>query len=424
MNVAPYLIAMLICVVFSAYFSATETAFLAINKTRLRTLVEKGNRRAETVLKLSDDYDRLISTILIGNNIVNIALASLGTVLFVHLYGDVGATVSTAVITVVVLIFGEVTPKSIAKDFPERFAMFSAPLIKALIWLFTPFNFLFSLWKKLMSKLFKQSDDNKMSQEELLMLVEEVEEDGTIDSDEGSLLRNAIEFTDIKVKEILTHRVDLEGVSTEATKEEIAKVFSDTKFSRILVYENDLDHIVGVLHQKNFYTEHGITDRPVEDLMSPPIFIPQSTKLSDLLKQLQTSKSHIAVVVDEYGETQGIVTMEDILEELVGDIWDEHDEIVQNVIELEENRYRVGGDTPLDELREFFDIEIESESSTLNGWISGQLNKIAEEGDHFEFDRLSVTVVETESHKASFVEITVTPEASEEDASAEGTEEQ
>ena len=303
MNVAPYLIAMLICVVFSAYFSATETAFLAINKTRLRTLVEKGNRRAEMVLKLSDDYDRLISTILIGNNIVNIALASLGTVLFVHLYGDVGATVSTAVITVVVLIFGEVTPKSIAKDFPERFAMFSSPLIKALIWLFTPFNFLFSLWKKLMSKLFKQSDDNKMSQEELLMLVEEVEEDGTIDSDEGSLLRNAIEFTDIKVKEILTHRVDLEGVSTEATKAEIAKVFSDTKFSRILVYENDLDHIVGVLHQKNFYTEHGITDRPVEDLMSPPIFIPQSTKLSDLLKQLQTSKSHIAVVVDEYDAT-------------------------------------------------------------------------------------------------------------------------
>ena len=416
MNVVPYIIAMLICVAFSSYFSATETAFLAINKTRLRTFVEKGNRRAELVLKLSEDYDRLITTILIGNNIVNIALASLGTVLFVFLYGDIGATVSTAVITVVVLIFGEVTPKSIAKDFPERFAMFSAPLIKFLIWLFTPFNFLFSLWKKLLSKVLKQSDDNKMSQEELLMLVEEVEEDGTIDSDEGSLLRNAIEFTDIKVKEILTHRVDLEGVSTEATKEEIAKLFSDTKFSRILVYENDLDHIVGVLHQKNFYTESGITDRPIEELMSPPIFIPQSTKLSDLLKQLQTSKSHIAVVVDEYGETQGIVTMEDILEELVGDIWDEHDEIVQNVIELEENRYRIGGDTPLDELREFFDMEIESESSTLNGWISEQLNKIAEEDDHFEFERLSVTVVETESHKASFVEVIVTPEATEEDA--------
>ncbi len=411
MKVLPYLIVMLICVVLSGYFSATETAFLAVNKTRLRTLSEKGNRKANLVLKLSEEYDRMISTILIGNNIVNIALASLGTVLFVHLYGDIGATVSTAVITVVVLVFGEVTPKSIAKDYPECFAMFSAPLLRFLIWLFTPFNFLFSLWKKMLSKVFKPSDDNKMSQEELLMLVEEVEEDGTIDSHEGSLLRNAIEFTDIKVKEILTHRVDLEGVSTEATKEEIAKVFSDTKFSRILVYEDDLDHIVGVLHQKNFYTESGISDCPIEELMSPPIFIPQSTKLSDLLKQLQTSKSHIAVVVDEYGETQGIVTMEDILEELVGDIWDEHDEIVQNITEIEENRYRIGADTQLDELREMFDMEIDSESSTINGWISEQLNKIAEVDDHFEFEKLSVTVVETEAHKASLVEVVVSPEA-------------
>ena len=422
MKIAPYLITMLICIAFSAYFSATETAFLACNKTRLRTLAEKGNRRASLVLKLSDDYDRMISTILIGNNIVNIALASLGTVLFVHLYGDVGATVSTAVITVVVLIFGEVTPKSIAKDYPERFSMFSAPLLKLLVWLFKPFNFLFSLWKKLLSKIFKPSDDNKMSQEELLMLVEEVEEDGTIDSDEGSLLRNAIEFTDIKVKEILTHRVNLEGVSTEATKEEIAKLFSDTKFSRILVYENDLDHIVGVLHQKNFYTESGISDRPVEELMSLPIFIPQSTKLSDLLKQLQTSQSHIAVVVDEYGETQGIVTMEDILEELVGDIWDEHDEIVQNVTELAENHYRVGADAPLDEIRELFDVEIESESSTINGWISEQLNKIAEVDDHFDFANLSVTVVETEAHKASFVEIVVTSETPAEEEATEDEE--
>ncbi|MBR3893863.1 MAG: HlyC/CorC family transporter [Clostridia bacterium] len=412
MNVLPYVISMIGCLILSAFFSATETAFLSINKTRMKTLVEKGNKRAKLVLALSDQYDKLISTILICNNIVNIAIASLGTVLFIGLLGNVGAAVSTAVVTVAVLIFGEITPKNIAKDRPDKFAMFSAPIIRSLIILLTPLNFLFTLWKKMISKLFfrRPEEETKMSQEELLMLVDEVEQEGSIDEDEGSLLRNVIEFTDLKAEEILTNRAKLEGFPRDASKEEIAKLFSETKYSRLLVYEEDLDHIVGVLHQKDFYTDNGITEQSLEELITPPLFIPQSTKISDLLKLLQNNQSHIAIVVDEYGETLGIVTMEDILEELVGEIWDEHDEVIENFTEICENAYRVSCDVSLDEFKTFFDVEIESGSSTLNGWITEQICKLAEPGDAFSFGKLSVTVVTVESHRAKTANVVVTPE--------------
>jgi len=272
-EIIPYLIAMACLILMSAYFSATETAFSSLNKTRLRTLAEKGSRRAQAAIRLHDNYDSLISTILIGNNIVNIATASLGTVMFVSLYGDIGATISTAVITVVVLIFGEITPKSIAKDCPEQFAMFSTPLIRLLIAVFLPLNWLFSLWKKLISKLFRVKREDKMSQEELLMLVEEVQQDGSIDEEEGSLLRNAIEFPELRAEDILTHRVDLEAVSITSSREEIARVFTDTKFSRLPVYEDTIDKIVGILHQKDFYFGAGLTNKDLREIMTPPLFV-------------------------------------------------------------------------------------------------------------------------------------------------------
>lgn len=303
MNYPVYIIAMLACVIGSAYFSATETAFSSLNKTRIKTLAEDGHKRAKLVLKLSNDYDRLISTILIGNNIVNILAASLGTLMFVKLLGeDIGATVSTVVVTVVVLIFGEISPKSIAKDFPEKFAMFSAPIIQFLIWILTPLNFLFWLWKKFLSLFLKKKDDEKLSQAELLMFVEEVQEGGSIDTNEGHLLRNAIEFGDLKAEDILTHRVDLEALPVDATPEEVAEQFENSKFSRLPVYKEDIDHIVGILHLKDFYGINGITTQPISEIMTPPLFIHRTEKISDLLKQLQTTKSHMAVVVDEYGE--------------------------------------------------------------------------------------------------------------------------
>ena len=399
------IIIMLACVVLSAYFSATETAFSSLNKTRLKTIAEKGNKKAQLALNLSDNYDKLISTILIGNNIVNILLASLGTVVFVNLYGDIGATISTAVVTVIVLIFGEISPKSIAKDCPERFAMFSSPMIKTLIFLFTPLNFLFSLWKKLISKVFKVQNDTKMSQEELLMLVDEVEQDGSIDSDESDLLRNAIEFSDRKAEDILTHRVDIEAVSVDADKEEIAKVFSQTKFSRLPVYKDNIDNIIGVIHQKDFYIGGGITQKPLEEIITSVLFVQESERLDDLLKMLQKHKTHVAVVLDEYGGTCGLVTMEDILEELVGEIWDEHDEIVEDYKQISDNHYIVDCTVNMEDFSEFFDINIETESISLSGWVMEQLGKIPEKDDSFTFENLTVKVIQIDSHRVVKVDV-------------------
>ena len=368
-------------------------------------MAEKGNRRADLALRLSEQYDKLISTILVGNNIVNIAMASLGTLLFVGLYGDIGATVSTVVVTVVVLIFGEITPKSIAKDYPEKFAMFSAPIIRLLIWVLTPVNFLFSQWKKLVSRLFHSSEDTKMSQEELLLLVDEVQQEGSIDETEGELLRNAIEFRDLVAEDILTHRVDLEAVPVDATKEEIAECFTQSRYSRLLVYEETIDNIVGVIHQKDFYVGGGITHKAVSDIMTPPVFIHQSEKISDLLQFLQSNKAHIAIVIDEYGGTLGIVTMEDILEELVGEIWDEHDEVEEDFRKLEADTYLVDCSVNLDDFLDFFQIKSESDSVSLGGWVMEQVGHIPAVGDHFTYDRLSVTVEETDAHRVTFVKV-------------------
>ena len=397
------------CVVMSGYFSATETAFSSLNRTKIRTLCEKGNRRAKLVNRLLDDYDSLISTILIGNNIVNIAGASLGTVLFVSLCGDIGATVSTVVITVVVLIFGEVIPKSLAKDNPESFSMFSAPLIRTLIFVFKPLNFFFSLLKKLVSRIFKVKSDTKMSQEELLMLVEEVEEDGSIDEEEGSLLRNAIEFSELKAEDILTHRVDIEAVSISSTKEEIAKVFTDTKFSRLPVYEDTIDNIIGIIHQKDFYNGPGVSQKPMKEIMKAPIFVLKSEKLSELLRLLQENKSHVAVVLDEYGGTLGIVTLEDILEELVGEIWDEHDEVTEEYISIGENLWLIDCLGNLEDFSKYFDLDIVSESISVGGWVMESLGKVPDVDDSFEWENVSIIVTEVDGQRVSQIKMMIAP---------------
>lgn len=414
-TMAVQLAIMLFCIIMSAYFSATETAFSTFNRAKLKPLAERGNKKASKVLKLAENYDKLISTILIGNNIVNIALASLGTLVFVNLIGDAGATVSTVVITVLVLIFGEISPKSIAKDCPEKFAMFAAPLIGFLVKVFTPLNFIFSQWKKLLAKMFRIQSDSKMSQEELLTIVEEASQDGGIDSGEGDLLRNAIEFTELRAEDILTHRVDLEGVSVEATKEEIAAAFTETKYSRLLVYKENMDSIVGVIHQKDLYSGTGLTKKPLKDIIAPAIHIHQFEKISDILKTLQREKSHVAVVVDEYGGTLGIVTMEDILEELVGDIWDEHDEVEEDFRQLSENTYRVDCNVTMDDFCAFFDIRAEYESVSLSGWIMEQLERVPEKGDRLQIENLDITVNEIGSHRAESVIVKVNGKKTDDD---------
>lgn len=408
-SIPTYIAVMCLLILMSAYFSATETAFSSLNKTRIKAMIEKGNKKAKLVYSLSEDYDKLISTILIGNNIVNIAASSIATVMFIALYGDIGATISTIVITVVVLIFGEITPKSLSKDAPEKFAMFSAPIIKGFIFILTPLNFLFSQWKKLISMIFKVENNSKMSSEELIMLVEEVEQDGTLDTDESELIRNAIEFTELEAEDILTHRVDLEAVSVDTPKEIIARTFAATQFSRLLVYKDNIDNIIGIIHLKDFFKEYGITKQSVETIMTKPLFIQKSEKINDLLKILQTNKSHIAVVIDEYGGTLGIVTMEDILEELVGEIWDEHDEIVENFKELEEHKFLVDCSATFDDFCDFFDIEFESDSVSVGGWVMEQLGKIPAQGDSFSFENLDITITGVDSHRVTYIQVLQNP---------------
>ncbi len=405
-----YIVIIILCIIFSGYFSATETAFSSANKTRLKTLAEKGDQKAKLAYKLSEKYDKLISTILIGNNVVNIAASSLCTVIFIELLGEAkGPTVATVVITVAVLIFGEISPKSIAKDCPERFSMFSAPFMRVLIWIFTPLNFIFSQWKKLISKIFKVQDNPKMSQEELIMLVEEVQQDGSIDTDEGDLIKNAIEFTDRKAEDILTHRVDIEAVPIEATKDEIADTFERTQFSRLLVYDDTIDNIVGVIHLKDFYSAGSVIKNDIKSIFTNPVYIQKSEKISDILKILQTNKSHMAVVIDEYGGTLGIVTMEDILEELVGEIWDEHDEVVEDFRKITDDTYIVDASVNYDDFCDFFDFESDEEidSVSVGGWVMEQLGKIPEKNDAFESGHLSVVVTETDSHRVTQIKVTV-----------------
>ena len=398
-----------ILVMLSAYFSATETAFSSLNKTRLKTMAEKGNKRAQLALKLAENYDKLISTILVGNNIVNIACASISTILFIEIINEQsGPAVSTLVTTVVVLIFGEITPKSIAKDMPERFAMFSAPIINALSILLTPVNFVLGQWQKIASKIIKDDEESKMSQEELLMIVDEVTEDGSLDDDEGDLIKNAIEFGEQEARDILTHRVDLVAVPVDEEKEEIAKLFTKTKLSRLLVYEEDIDNIIGVIHLKDFFTEKGITRKSVKTIMASPVFVQEYEKINDLLKRLQKNKTHVAVVIDEYGGTLGIVTMEDILEELVGEIWDEYDVVEEDFKEIGENVYDVDGSASFDDFCDFFDIEVESDNVSVGGFITELLGKMPEVGDQATFENLKMVVTSIESHRVENVEVTRT----------------
>ena len=405
MSTTTYIIIMAVCLLLSAYFSATETAFSSANVTRLKMLAEKGNSRAALACRLLERYDKLLSTILIGNNIVNIAMASLATALFVKSFGDAGATLSTIVVTVVVLIFGEISPKSIAKDCAENWAMTAAPFLRCLIWLLMPLNALFSLWKKLLARMFHLDGDNKMSPEELLMLVNEVQQEGSIDKDEGDLLKNAIGFSEQEAQDILIHRVDLAALPVDATKEEVADLFTQTKYSRLLIYREDIDHIIGTIHQKDFYVGCGVTDKPLEEILSPVMFVLENEPISLLLKKLQLAKTQVAVVVDEYGGTCGIVTMEDILEELVGEIWDEHEEAEVLLRRIAPDTYLIDASMDFEEFADYFKLDEESEMVSVSGWVMEQFGRVPEQGDQLTYRGLEIEVTKVGNHHVDEIRV-------------------
>ena len=347
------IIALVFLVACSAFFSASETAFSSLNQIRLKSRAEDGDASAARVLAMAEKYDKLLSTILIGNNIVNIAAASIGTILFTRALGaERGATMSTIVLTIVVLIFGEVTPKSLAKEMPETVATAVSPMLNLLMVLFTPLTWLFSQWKRLLGHFVHSTEEDTITEGELMTMVSEAENDGELTDRESELIRSAIEFDDVEVEEILTPRVDVVAVEDNTSLDEVAQTFAESGYSRLPVYHDTIDNIIGVVHEKDFYLARLKKETSLEELVKPTLYTTGSTQISQLLRTLREQHHHLAVVVDEYGGTEGIITLEDILEELVGEIWDEHDEATEDFHKQSDGSWIVLGSAGVDDLYE------------------------------------------------------------------------
>lgn len=418
-NIAIYVIILVVLLILSAFFSATETAFTSLNRTRLKLLADDGKKSAKKALKHADNYDRLLYTILIGNNIVNLTLATISTLLFSSIITNsesLSATLSTIISTVAVLIFGEVTPKTLAKEFPEKVAMFVAPIMDFFTIILYPLNLVFTGWKLLLKKIFKFKSEDVITEQELLTYVEEANEDGTLDNNETELISSAIEFNDAEVGDILVPRVNVIAVEENTPMKDIRLVFSEHGFSRLPVYRGSIDTIIGMIHEKDFYAAYtsGATD--IKGIVTSMALATEHMKISDLLRSMQKQKVHMATVVDEYGGTLGIVTLEDILEELVGEIWDEHDEVVDYFTKLDDEHYLVDGNAELSEFFEIFSQEEdeESDSNTVSGWIIERSGDIPPIGYTFDYNNLTVTVTKRTLKKVLEVKVEIRP--AEEDA--------
>ena len=403
-------VAIVLLVMMSAYFSATETAFSCLNKIRMKSRAESGDHRAALAMDLVEDYDRLISTILIGNNIVNITASTVGTVLFTKLYAAYGPTVSTVVLTLVVLIliFGEISPKSLAKESPEAFAMFSAPILRVFLLVLRPLNFLFSQWKRLLNMIFHPSEDQGITEEELITMVSEAENEGGLDQHESQLIRSAIEFGDLEAGDILTPRVDIVAVEDSASMEEIAAVFAESGYSRLPVYHKDVDDIVGVIHEKDFNAARYRGQGNISGCITPVHYTTANADLGLLLRTLQKKKTHMAIVVDEYGGTEGLLTMEDILEELVGEIWDEHDEATEDFHKQSDGSWIVLGSASVDDLYEMLGLpeDEDIDSNTVNGLVQEKTCHLPKVGDRFTLGGYDGVVTRTAKRRVTEVRLT------------------
>ncbi len=401
-------VAVLICM--SAFFSASETAISSVSRIRMKSMADDGNKKAVKVLALSENYDKTISAILIGNNIVNIASTSISTYLATKWWGAGGVGISTAAMTVLVLTFGEILPKSSAKEHAESFSLTIANVLSGIVYIFTPLAIVFSGIKGVITR--PSSDEDKkpsITEEELKYIIEEIQDEGVLEEQESELAQSALEFDEIKVSEILTPRVDMVAIDADADIDSIRKTVLEEKFTRIPVYRETVDNIIGILHEREFLSAI-VSGKPfdIKDIINEPMFIPDNLKISKILSQMQKNKMQMAVVIDQYGGTKGIVTMEDILEELVGEIWDEHDEIFQLIQPVSANVYKVNGNTDIDDLTDeigYEGKEIDSMYHSVGGWATEVLGKIPASGDFFEYDSLKVTVDEVEDNRVAMLTI-------------------
>ena len=398
------IIALIILIILSGLFSATETAFSSLNPIKLKFLMEQGNKRASKTLAMYEKFEKLLVVILVGNNIVNILSASLATLIFVDLLGqDLGVTIATVVLTTVVLIFGEITPKSIAKQLPESFAMFITPFIKMVSYIILPITLIFGLIQQGMNRLFKFKKQT-VTEDELLTYVAEVEKQGGINANEKELIQRVIDFDALKVTEILTPRVDIQAVDITDDIEDISDLFESTGHSRLPVYDKDLDHIIGILHYKDFIYHVVTGKKTVKQMMKDPIFVTEYMKIVDLLHMLKTKKEHLAIVKDEHGGTQGLASLEDIVEELVGDIFDEHDAVEKDIMKIDRDHYIVKGSAELEDVLQLLGFEYD-DAQTMNGFMLDQMGKIPFVNESFEYEGFSFKVRKTTKKKILEVEI-------------------
>ena len=403
------IIALVFLVACSAFFSASETAFSSLNQIRLKSRAEDGDASAARVLAMAEKYDKLLSTILIGNNIVNIAAASIGTILFTRALGaERGATMSTIVLTIVVLIFGEVTPKSLAKEMPETVATAVSPMLNLLMVLFTPLTWLFSQWKRLLGHFVHSTEEDTITEGELMTMVSEAENDGELTDRESELIRSAIEFDDVEVEEILTPRVDVVAVEDNTSLDEVAQTFAESGYSRLPVYHDTIDNIIGVVHEKDFYLARLKKETSLEELVKPTLYTTGSTQISQLLRTLREQHHHLAVVVDEYGGTEAILTLEDILEELVGEIWDEHDEATEDFHKQSDGSWIVLGSASVDDLFETLGLpeDEDIDSNTVNGLVQEKTCHLPKVGDRFTLGSYDGVVTRTAKRRVTEVRLT------------------
>lgn len=414
-------VVLIILILLSGMFSAAETAFSCASKVRLKSMANDHNRKAEKVLGILDQYDRFLTTVLIGNNIVNIMATTIAAVLFTRLYGETkGPTISTVVLTLTVLMFGEIAPKTLAKKHPEKFAMRFLGFVEFNQVILTPLNLLFQGWQWLVSRIFQSPEDESDISDELITMVDEAEKEGDLEQHESDLISAAIEFNDLEVKDVLTPRVELVAVEIGTPLEEVEKTFRLNSYSRLPVYERSIDNIVGVIHEKDFYSMmYNQKDKGfLKHIIKPVFYTTENVKISTLLKQLQGAKLHLAVVLDEYGGTAGIITMEDIIEELVGEIWDEHDVVKTYYKKVNDNTWLVQCDADIDDMLERFHVEPDDDDYdfiTVSGWIIHEMEHIPNAGETMDFRNLHITITKADRRKVQEIRVEILPEVEEDD---------
>lgn len=400
-----------VCLIISSICSATETAFSSVNRIRLKNFAAGGNKSAEKALKIIDNFDKALTTILVGNNVVNIASSSMATVLFTEKFGGGSVGIATLVMTVLVLIFGEIIPKSLAKENAESFSVLMAAPLSAAMFILTPITTVFMGINTVATKIVgSKNKQPSVTEEELKYIIEEIEDEGVLEEQESDLVRSALEFDEITVSEILVPRVNIKGIEVHTSIEEIRKIFIETGYSRLPVYEKTIDSIIGILHKSDFYELYLNKGNDILSLLKKPVYISENKQISEVLREIKKSKVHMAVVVDQYGGTDGICTLEDIIEELVGEIYDESDKEDTSFVRISDHRFEISPDLSVSDFLDRLNLPedtIVTERTSMGGWIMDILDRIPEPNEFLSYGIFNMTVIMEDEQKINKIKVRI-----------------